>query len=122
MGIVRPPFVHSNQRHCKHGKTAYAHREQPGAAPSPVWPASNINLFNGDLESFKIYSPTTLTITITMPKLPSSFVLPDLVTLVNFPFAKNPHYEQAGAESSSWINGFDMFKDRKKVEFIQDVR
>ncbi len=54
-----------------------------------------------------------------MPKLPSSFVLPDLVTLVNFPFAKNPHYEQAGAESSSWINGFDMFKDRKKVEFIQ---
>ncbi len=53
-----------------------------------------------------------------MTKLPSSFVLPDLVTMVNVPLAKNPHYEQAGAESAAWINGFDMSKDRKNVELI----
>lgn len=54
-----------------------------------------------------------------MSKLPSSFVLPDLLTLVNFPFAQSPHYKQAGKESAAWIDGFNMFKDRKKVEFIQ---
>lgn len=56
-----------------------------------------------------------------MSKSARSFVIPDLLTLVNFPFAKNPHYKQAGAESAAWFNGYNLFKDKKqqKVELIQ---
>lgn len=52
-------------------------------------------------------------------KLPNSFVIPDFLTMLNFPFGKNPHLKEAGAESAAWFNAYNIFKDRTKAEFIQ---
>lgn len=49
----------------------------------------------------------------------TSFVLPDLVSLVPFPWSTSPYYEKAGAESAAWIDSFNVFKDSKRAFFIQ---
>lgn len=55
-----------------------------------------------------------------MSKQPSSFFIPDLITLVNFPFARNQHYERASAESAAWFREYNLFETKsKKVELIQ---
>ncbi|KAH9481651.1 Bifunctional terpene synthase Agr4 [Psilocybe cubensis] len=47
------------------------------------------------------------------------FVLPDLLESCPLKDATNPYYKEAAAESRAWINGYDIFTDRKRAEFIQ---
>lgn len=54
-----------------------------------------------------------------MPSTPRQFVLPDLFPLVPFKGSTNPHYVKAAAESSAWINSYNVFTDRKRAFFIQ---
>lgn len=54
-----------------------------------------------------------------MPSRVRSFVLPDLISMVPFHFASNPHFKRASVESAAWIDSFSVFRDRKRVEFIQ---
>ena len=50
----------------------------------------------------------------------NSFFLPDLLTLSKpFKGSTNPHYRKAASESRAWINGYDIFTDRKRAFFIQ---
>ena len=48
-----------------------------------------------------------------------SFVLPDLLSLCPLKGSTNPHYAEAAAESSAWINGFNIFTDTKRAFFVQ---
>lgn len=54
-----------------------------------------------------------------MPSPIRSFVLPDLEGMVPFQFSSNPHFKRAAAESAAWIDSFNIFRDRKRAEFIQ---
>ncbi|KZT73096.1 terpenoid synthase [Daedalea quercina L-15889] len=54
-----------------------------------------------------------------MSDSPCHFVLPDLFGLCTFKSSTNPHYTSAAAESSAWINGYNIFTDRKRAYFIQ---
>ncbi|CCM04975.1 uncharacterized protein FIBRA_07173 [Fibroporia radiculosa] len=47
------------------------------------------------------------------------FVLPDLLAAVPFKGATSQHYTKAAAESSAWVNSYNLFGDRKRAEFIQ---
>ncbi|GBE88250.1 Linoleate 10R-lipoxygenase COP4 [Sparassis crispa] len=47
------------------------------------------------------------------------FVLPDLLAVCPFQGSTNPHYTKAAAESSGWINSYNLFSDRKRAFFIQ---
>jgi hypothetical protein len=49
----------------------------------------------------------------------SYFVLPDLLSMCHLKGATNPHYEVAAAESSAWINSYNIFTDKKRAYFIQ---
>lgn len=48
-----------------------------------------------------------------------SFTLPDLLAICPLAGSTNPHYAKAAAESSAWINGYNLFTDRKRAFFIQ---
>ncbi|KLO08665.1 terpenoid synthase [Schizopora paradoxa] len=54
-----------------------------------------------------------------MPRTMRSFILPDLISMVPFQFASSPHFKRASAESSAWIDSFNVFRDRKRADFIQ---
>jgi len=56
-----------------------------------------------------------------MPGLLSTkqFILPDLLASCPLKGATNPYYREAGAESSAWINAFDVFTDKKRAFFVQ---
>jgi len=54
-----------------------------------------------------------------MPGFVRSFVLPDLISMVPFRFASNPHFKRGSAESAAWIDSFNVFRDRKRADFIQ---
>ena len=54
-----------------------------------------------------------------MPGLLRSFVLPDLISMVPFHFQSNPHFKRASSESAAWIDSFNVFRDRKRADFIQ---
>lgn len=45
------------------------------------------------------------------------FVLPDLPAIVPFQWSSNPHYARASAESSAWINSFDILSGSETVQF-----
>ncbi|EMD34166.1 hypothetical protein CERSUDRAFT_98094 [Gelatoporia subvermispora B] len=47
------------------------------------------------------------------------FFLPDLLSICPLKGSTNPHYTQAAAESSAWINSYNLFTDRKRAFFIQ---
>nr|BBH51499.1 putative sesquiterpene synthase [Clitopilus sp.] len=46
------------------------------------------------------------------------FYLPALVEQCPIEGGTNPHYEQGAAESRAWINGYNVFTDRKRAFFI----
>ncbi|KAF9648811.1 terpenoid synthase [Thelephora ganbajun] len=46
------------------------------------------------------------------------FALPDLHSTCPLKDATNPHHKSAAAESRAWINGFKVFSDEKRAEFI----
>lgn len=48
-----------------------------------------------------------------------TFTLPDLLSMCPLKGSTNPHYEIAAAQSSSWVNGYNLFTDRKRAFFIQ---
>jgi hypothetical protein len=47
------------------------------------------------------------------------FYLPDLLAMCPLEGSTNPHYKQAGAESSAWVNSYNVFTDRKRAFFVQ---
>lgn len=47
------------------------------------------------------------------------FILPDLLAMTPFKGSTNPHYLAAAAESSAWINSYNVFTDRKRAFFVQ---
>lgn len=47
------------------------------------------------------------------------FRLPNLFAACPLTDGTNPYYKDAAAESRAWINGFDIFTDRKRAFFIQ---
>jgi hypothetical protein len=50
----------------------------------------------------------------------TTFFLPDLLSLSKpFKGSTNPHYKKAAAESRAWVNGYNIFTDRKRAFFIQ---
>jgi len=49
---------------------------------------------------------------------PRQFRLPDLLSGCPLEDATNPHYKEAAAQSRAWINGYDIFTDRKRAFFI----
>ncbi|THV02877.1 terpenoid synthase [Dendrothele bispora CBS 962.96] len=51
--------------------------------------------------------------------LKKQFLLPDLLALCPLKGATNPHHQEAGAESSAWINSFNVFTDKKRAFFVQ---
>ncbi|KAJ2922852.1 hypothetical protein H1R20_g14238, partial [Candolleomyces eurysporus] len=54
-----------------------------------------------------------------MPPSMSQFTIPDLLSICPLKDATNPCYKQAAAESRAWINGYNIFTDRKRAFFIQ---
>ncbi|KAI0316728.1 terpenoid synthase [Amylostereum chailletii] len=55
-----------------------------------------------------------------MNSYPRTFTIPDLLPLSTaFKSSTNPHYEKAAAESSAWINAYNVFSDRKRAFFVQ---
>lgn len=54
-----------------------------------------------------------------MPSQVRRLVLPDLKSQCPFIGTTSPHYVDASAESRAWINGFDVFTDRKRAYFVQ---
>ncbi|KAL0574236.1 Sesquiterpene synthase 10 [Marasmius crinis-equi] len=50
---------------------------------------------------------------------PRQFLLPDLLAICPLKGSINPHYRDAGSESSAWINSYDIFTDRKRAYFVQ---
>jgi len=54
-----------------------------------------------------------------MSSAPRQFVLPDLLALTPLKGDTNPHYLKAAAESSAWVNRYNIFTDRKRAFFIQ---
>lgn len=61
--------------------------------------------------------PTPLPLTIMYST--KRFYLPDLLALSPLKGATNPYYIKAGAESSRWINNYNVFTDRKRAFFVQ---
>lgn len=49
------------------------------------------------------------------------FTLPDLTKIVPFQWSSNPHYPRASAESSAWINGFNLLNEDKVVKHKVDM-
>ncbi|KAH9856523.1 terpenoid synthase [Lenzites betulinus] len=49
----------------------------------------------------------------------SSFVLPDLHAVTPFKGSFNPHYTEAAAESSEWVNSYNVLSDKKRAFFLQ---
>ena len=45
------------------------------------------------------------------------FILPDLTTIVPFPWSANPHYAKVSAESSAWINSFSILSGEETVKY-----
>ena len=54
-----------------------------------------------------------------MCQAPKQFYLPDLLPLCPLKDSTNPHYHKAAAESSAWIDSYNIFADRKRAFFIQ---
>ncbi|PCH42339.1 terpenoid synthase [Wolfiporia cocos MD-104 SS10] len=54
-----------------------------------------------------------------MSSSPRQFMLPDLIAMCPLKGSTNPHYVKAAAESSAWINSYNLFTDRKRAFFIQ---
>ncbi|KAK1219384.1 Sesquiterpene synthase 10 [Marasmius sp. AFHP31] len=52
-------------------------------------------------------------------RLPRQFLLPDLLAICPLKGSFNPHYRDAAAESSDWINSYNVFTDRKRAYFVQ---
>ncbi|KAG6832817.1 Linoleate 10R-lipoxygenase cop4 [Tricholoma furcatifolium] len=50
--------------------------------------------------------------------MPEQFLLPDLLATCPLDGGVNPHYEQGAAESRAWINGYNVFTDRKRAFFV----
>lgn len=50
---------------------------------------------------------------------PTFFVLPELQAATPLEGSFNPHYAEASAESSRWINSFRVLSDRKRAFFLQ---
>jgi hypothetical protein len=46
------------------------------------------------------------------------FILPDISATCPLEGATNPHYDQGAAESRTWINSYDIFRDRKRAFFV----
>ena len=53
--------------------------------------------------------------------LPTQFRLPDLHAVCPFEDATNPHYLRASAESSAWVDSYNIFTDRKRAYFLQGL-
>ncbi|KAI0833263.1 terpenoid synthase [Trametes gibbosa] len=49
----------------------------------------------------------------------SSFLLPDLHAVTPFKGSFNPHYTEAAAESSEWVNSYNVLSDKKRAFFLQ---
>ena len=54
-----------------------------------------------------------------MSSTPRSYVLPDLLAIVKWKSAFNPHHEEAAAASSKWTLNFGFFSG-KKLEFFRE--
>lgn len=54
-----------------------------------------------------------------MSPAPKQFILPDLLALCPLKGSTSPHYKQAAAESSAWVNSYNIFTDRKRAFFNQ---
>ncbi|CAL1716798.1 unnamed protein product [Somion occarium] len=54
-----------------------------------------------------------------MPAPTRTFTLPDLLSMCPLKGSVNPHYQKAAAESSAWINSYNVFSDQKRAFFIQ---
>lgn len=52
---------------------------------------------------------------------PTCFYLPDLLAICPFEDSTNPHYLKAAAESSAWVNSYNIFDDRKRAYFMQGL-
>ncbi|KAH8100907.1 isoprenoid synthase domain-containing protein [Cristinia sonorae] len=52
---------------------------------------------------------------------PTQFYLPDLLAVCPFEDATSPHYRRAAAESSTWVNNYNLFNDRKRAFFNQGL-
>lgn len=74
---------------------------------------------------FRYISPS-LSVLVSLPFLDNmshlqQFRIPDLHADVPLKDSTNPHYRAAAAESRAWINSFHIFKNRKRVDFIQGL-
>lgn len=49
-----------------------------------------------------------------------SYILPDLLTICSFKFSSNPDYARARAESSTWLESFNLISDPGVRVFIHD--
>lgn len=47
------------------------------------------------------------------------FILPDLLSVLPFKGSFNPHYTEAAAASSAWVNQYRIVSDRKRAFFLQ---
>ena len=48
----------------------------------------------------------------------ASFVLPDLLSICPLEGSISQHHERAARESSAWVDSYNFFVDRKRMEFI----
>lgn len=54
-----------------------------------------------------------------MPSAIQQFVLPDLLSLCPLKGTTSPHHARAAAESSAWVDSYNIFADKKRADFIQ---
>lgn len=84
-----------------------------------------ISAIHPQLFAFFDISPS-LSVLVSLPFLDNmshlqQFRIPDLHADVPLKDSTNPHYRAAAAESRAWINSFHIFKNRKRVDFIQGL-
>ncbi|KAI0925898.1 Linoleate 10R-lipoxygenase cop4 [Taiwanofungus camphoratus] len=53
-----------------------------------------------------------------MSSATKQFTLPDLLAMCPFTGSTNPHYAKAAAESSAWVNSYNILSDRKRAFFV----
>lgn len=53
------------------------------------------------------------------PAKKQQITLPDLLAICQLKGSTNPHFREAAAESSAWINSYNVFTDRKRAYFVQ---
>ncbi|KAF5369039.1 hypothetical protein D9758_003091 [Tetrapyrgos nigripes] len=74
---------------------------------------------SGSLTVWFYHPPNLKSSSASSSQMAFQFVLPDLLAYCPIQGATSPHYRLAGAESSAWINAFNVFTDQKRAFFVQ---